>query len=570
MALVVDIALDQVDAKSPVDEQLMEAIRTDLIDLDSRIASAGAFNYQFKVNGIISRLAAVRGTFKPAYRVDGILPAKETVFQACKIAIQQPGLGFGSLNGLLECDVRRYNKPNVLITAITPLFDSTIDSIGRIGSGQSTQSISRSTSQIATQSISLWKSALNIQSIVVLNDHQVRYNVDASPDADYVVGDTVTVSGSVDSNNDGTFPIVRVNDDGGFSLIVTNSTGLAVNQSAITGTIDLDKWKLVYTNPVSTEFAAGEMVTLASHTNPVNNGQFEIYAINQTGNNIIVKSSTMDAQGGAVGNANVNRWKYAFSAAAPSDYVVGEKAVMASHTSGVNDGKFPITGVNLGGNNLVVYNASGVVQGGAAGTVNTLRWAYIFSTDPSAEITAGDTIIASGTTDPLNSGTFIAKEVGNSGGNNVVVFNENGVTQGSSGGNFSTGKVLVKFGTNQNAILTTDSKITLVGLANSDFDDDYQVLQVNRGGGSNYNALISAPGITTQAGALGRMVWESKSLFDTKPSITFMNGYAEWGAVSTNAVLNATQKEVPAGTLIMADILSIPTGVVRNLTIDLL
>lgn len=579
MALPATITPAQVDAKSPIDEQLMEAIREDLYDLDSRISSAGAFDYQFKINGDLSPLAdATRpGTLlKPRCRLDGGLISKDTVFQACRLLLEDFGDG-----GEIEVDVRAYTFPNAPISAVTPLFSSPIDSIGRVGTAISTQSIARSTSQISTQSIAQWKTPINISSIVdvgiapqdSLYRQRFRINLSSAPDSDYVVGDTITTSGADDGANNGNFVIASVNEDGGNNIVVYNGSG--VEQNGANGTLVLAAWKLTYTNPVSTQFAQGEMVTLASHTSGSNNGQFSIYAINQGGNNIIIKSSTMVAQGGAVGNANVNRWLITASSTVPANYAVGEYAILASHTSGVNDGIFPIRGVNQGGNNICIYNASGAAQAGAAGTFNTNRWALAFASDPSGGVQVGDSIINSGTTAGLSDGTFTVVDVNNNAGNNVVISRGSSnvnYAQGGSGGSTFTLKKMVKFFSNQSSI-TTNSRIKI---QNSPIivEEDYTVLEVNRGGGSNYNAVIEGGGAAEQFGAAGRVVAESKSIFDTKPSMEcplYSDNFEDtYGRVSDNAVLNSTRKIVSAGTVVMADITKIPYGKARNLTIQLL
>lgn len=580
------ITAAQVDAKSPIDERLMQAIRQDLYDLDAAIAAAGAFDYQFKLNGYLKRLRIGDGTttFIPRRRVDGSMISKATTFTSARVMLEQPGD-----SGTLEVDIRRYTTPNVALAGIEHLFTDAITSIGRAGSSLSTQSITRTASQISTQSISRWKSQLSIQSIVPVSRafselgdvygntyrNMYRINLSGTVDSDWKAGDTVTVASASNSGNNGTFTILFTNLDGGNNVVVNNSSGAA--QDSVAGTVDLDAWKYVFTNPVDSEFVAGEYAVFASHTNAANDGNKIIYATNQGGNNIIVKSSTGVAQGSAAGNANNTRWKYALASAAPSDYVVGEAAFMSSHSSGSNDGNFLIVAVNSGGNNIVVSNYSGVAQGGAAGNIQTQRWTYVFSSDPSSEVSAGDYVWTDDATSSINRGQFVVKQVNRSGGFNIVVYNSSGTTQASSGGNMQSSKVKVKFSADQSSYITTSSRLTLFGLpVGSDgmgLDGDYDVTEVNRGGGGNYNAVVSmylAPR-SRSVSASGRLVLESKSLFDTRPSITYTDFAGKWAQLSTNAVFNATQAVVPANTLIMMDILNIPAnGEPRNLTVQLL
>lgn len=576
-----EIVPDQVDAKSPIDEQLMEAIRQDLYDLDAAIAAAGAFDYQFKLNGYLKPLTPDGVAFVPRRRIDGSMISKATTFTSCRAVLEQPGS-----SGTLEVDVRRYTRPNVALAGLEYLYSEAISSIGRVGSSLSTQSIARTTSQISTQSISAWKTQLSIQSITPLPNTNnifddeaytdlVVVSLNGTVDSDWVAdSDSVILAGCDDAANDGTFVIRATNVGGGNNVLISNAS--AVLQAGSNGTCDLGAWKLEFVNPVNSEFTAGEVATLASHTDPLNNGARTIYAINQGGNNIIIKSATMVAQGGAAGNANANRWKYALSSAASAtDYVVGENALMASHSSGVNDGSFPITAVNSGGNNICVYNASGAAQGGAAGTIDTQRWTYVLPTDPSSEVSVGHKIWTQTTTADGNKGEFVVKEVNRAAGNNLVVYNTAGVTQGGSVGTIQTSRVKVKFAASQASYITTSSRVALYGLppkaltVASPLDDEYDVLEVNRGGGANYNVVVNMY-LAVEAGACGRLTLESKSLFDTRPSISVTDMAGNWGSVSSNAVLNATQASIPANTLVMLDLLQIPRGAAKNLTVQLL
>lgn len=562
MALLYPIVAAQTDAKSPVDEQLMDDIRLNLEDLDSRLTLQGIFDYQFKLNGNLSKIPSTK-----FLRIDGVLISKAATFQQCRAYLEEPGDG-----GTLEVDIRRVSRPDVSITALTRQFSSSINSIARAGASIATQSVTRSTAQISTQGVTQWKSAINVSSVVPIGDDLFRYNLASATDSDWKVGDSVTFQSMASAANDGTFTIVRINDDGDSNVIIENVSGVA--QAGTAGTARLNAWAYLYTNPVSTQFAAGEKADFAGHADAGNNGKFLIYAINQSGNNIIVKNSLGVANASVGGTADVLRWIYAFLSAASSDYVVGEKAETASHTSGANDGKFPITGVNFGGNNVVLYNENGVVQGGVAGNVNTLRWIYFFSVDPSANVTASDSVIFKNTSNAANSGTFVVKQVNRLTADNIVIFNENGVVQGGAFGTAEHIRMLVKFLTDQSADITTDSKIHIFGSAEGATDGDFQVFEVNRGGGANYNAVIETEEGVAQVGASGRVVYETKSLFDTTPSFVIPARNTNFDnthlLVSSNAVFNATRKIVPSDTLIVMDILQIPNGDAKNLVVQLL
>lgn len=558
----VTLSPSQVAAKAPVDEQLLQQIKDNEDYLYANLLTAGNFDFQFKLNGYLRTLGS-----RAKLRFDGALVGKDQTFSACKAYLEEPGDG-----GTLEVDVRAYTKPDTLITAITRQFSSSINSIARVGSSINTQSVTRATAQISTQSITAWKSALNVSSIVPLPGGFVRVNFSTQPDAGHEIGDSVLMASCTDPLNNGTFVIVKKNIDNGNNLVFANAA--AVAQAGATGTGTLLAWSYNQTNPVSSQFAAGESALFAAHSTGGNNGTLPIYAINQSGNNIIVKNASGATQGGAAGTVDTNRWIFAFSSSAPSDYVVGEKALMASHTAGGNDGSFTITNVNTGGNNVIVYNTAGVVQGGAAGTVNTKRWAYFFSVDPSSQVTAGDSVVGASTSSAANSGTFVVKQVNRSTSDNIIIYNDSGVAQGGSAGTLASVLMLVKFAADQSATITTASKITLFGTSRDANDNTFQVTEVNRGGGANYNAVVSSSTMVEQVGACGRVVLESKSIFDTTPSFVIAPStnafYQTHGRVSSNAVFNATRKTIAAGTLIMPDVLSIPSGNCKNLVVQLL
>jgi hypothetical protein len=564
------ISASQVDARSPVDDALMGAIRDNLDYLYDNAQSQQAYDYQFKVNGNLNLISSSR-----YYRLDGALITRDQTFSQCFAYLEDADLG-----GTFSVDLRTINKVNIAIASLKHQFTSAINSIARTGSGLSTQSISRATAQLSTQSITLWKSTINVSSIVYIGRDTSagllwRYNLASAPDSDWIVGDSVTFASSTNPANDVTATIVRIGEDGGNNVVVRNDSGVA--QTSASGTVQLNAWKYNFTGAVPAQFAAGQSGKFATHTTGGNNGTLPIYAINQGGNNIIVKNASGATQGGVAGTADTNQWIFAQSASvSATDYVVGESAVTSGHTSGNNDGTFPIMAVNSGGNNVVLYNTAGVVQGGAAGTTNTSRWTYFFSVDPSANVTAGDTIYFSGATTAANNGAFVVKQVDRSTSDNIVVYNTGGVAQGGAVGNAYSSKRIVAFASDQSALITILSRIKLINTeGGGTYDGEFDVTAVNRGGGSNYNAVIDTTTLPMGdiAQACGRVALESKSIFDTRPSVTINSSYTNVSdtsvRVSSNAVFNATRKIVTAGTLLGMDIVSLPSGSPRNLVVQL-
>jgi hypothetical protein len=556
------IVAAQVDAKSPVDEQLMDSIRLDLDYLDTQLGLQGSFDYQFKLNGYLPNVPTVKRK-----RIDGVLISKPATFQQCRAYLEEPGDG-----GTLEIDVRRVTRVDAKISALTRQFTGAINSIARVGSPINTQSVTRATAQITTQSIVVWKSTINISTIVSLGDNLWRYNLASAPDSDWKVGDSVKFASATSGANNGTFVIVKINDDGGANIVVENASG--VEQSSAAGNAQLQAFQYNYINPVNAQFVAGEKGLFAGHTSALNDGTLLIYATNNAGNNVIVKNPIGVTQGSAAGTLDVLRWLFSFTAPAPSDYVVGEKAETSGHTSANNDGKFFIRALNTGGNNLVLYNENGVTQGGVAGTVNTLRWGYFFSTDPASGFIAGQFAIVTGATSAVNSGTFEIKQVDRTTADNLIIYNENGVAQGGAAGTLVHRRMLVKFASDQSATITTDSRMKIYGSAQALTDGDFDVVEVNRGGGANYNAVIESPLGVPQVGAAGRVVTESKSLFDTRPSFIIPplnTGFSDTHMkFSSNAVFNATRKIVPSDTLVEMELITIPEGKPKNLVVQLL
>jgi len=567
MALLYPITAAQTDAKSPIDENLMDSIRLNLDDLDSRLTLQGLFDHQFKLNGPLSYLANLPTTYRR--RIDGPLISKATTFQQCLAYLEKPGQG-----GTLEIDVKRATRPDVMITEMRRQFNEFVTSIARVGSAINTQSITRSTAQISTQGVAQWKASINVSSVVLLSENLVRYNLASAIDSDWIVGDTVTFSSMGAAPNDGTFTIVRLNDDGGNNVIVQNASG--VQESIPAGSCRLNAWAYTFTNPVSSQFAAGESALFASHPDAGNDGTLTIYAVNQSGNNIIVKNSNGVANASIGGTADVLRWIFAFSSAAPTpDYTVGESAFCQGHSSGGNNGTFVIKAVNFGGNNVVLYNTAGVVQGGVAGTVDTCRWACFFSVDPSSDITAGDSVHISVAIPSSIQGTYTVKQVNRSTSDNIVIHNASGAASVSA--QVVSARMLLKFATDQSASITTDSTVHIYGSAQAyqAADGDFAVLQVNRGGGANYNAVVAmAASILEQVGPSGRVVYELKSIFTTRPSFTIPAYTRDFDdthlKVSSNAVFHATRKTVPAGTLLFLDVIGYPNGEPENLLVQLL
>jgi hypothetical protein len=468
------------------------------------------------------------------------------------------------VSGTLEVDVRKYRRTGTNIQSIAHQYSGSINSISLAGSGNSTQSISNAMTTQNTQSITFWKAAINVQSIIAAQGTNLwQYNLASSPDSDWAVGDYVTFASCTTGVNNGTFQIVSINNDGGNNIVVTNASGAA--QTGVAGTSTLQAMSYNLTNPAPADLVAGEQAVFASHTTGANNGTLTIYKTNQGGNNVIVKNQTGATQGGVAGTIDSAHWKYVFSSSASSDLVVSEFANCASHSTGANNGNFRIVAVNSGGNNVIVYNTAGVAQGGVAGTVNSNRWVYALASDPSSSFTAGDRFVAASTTSGLNSGTFTVVQVNRSATNNLVVANTSGVAQGGAAGTVVHTKKVVAFLTDQSALYATNSRVIIFNTPDTSyvFTNEFPVVQVNRGGGSNYNIVIDNPSGTAQSSPCGNVAIESRSVFSTRPTITVMSMMQN----ANNAVLDASEKVVGAGLMLAAELLQVPAGTPQNINI---
>lgn len=518
MALSPDISLADIDALSPIDESLMYAIRTNLINLDGQINGSGsalAPVLQFKLNGQLDYLQGGR-----VKRFDGCFISNQQTLSSCQIFLEQQGT-----SGTCEVDLRTIDTPKIPIVSVMAQFQAATQSLARAGSALSTQSITRVTAQISTQSITQFKPTLNIVSIVFIGGNTWQVNLSGAPDADWVVGDYITISGATAAGNNGNFQILRLNDYGSSSVTITNAFGVA--QDTAVGTLTLRAYSYNFTNPVSSQFVAGESASFASHTTAGNNGTLPIYAVNLNGNNIVVKNLNGATQSGVAGAVNVQRFSYNLAAAASAaDFVVSDTILASSHTTAANNGTFTITAVNSGGNNVQVYIAAGTTQGTATGNVQSNQQVIALAVSPVGNVSVGDEVYLSSHTNAANNGSFIVRQVNRGGANNVTVHNSSQVVQAGVAGLVTHSTKIVRFASDQSSLVPVGAFIEIEGASSSlvncynSYDLGFQVTQVNRGGGANYNAVIKISGdVANQASQAGWVSVVSKSIFTVTPKI---------------------------------------------------
>jgi hypothetical protein len=560
------LTLAETDAKSPMDDRLWAKVSANFNDLDSRVVTALVSPFTFELQGRLSLI----NTFPLRRSFANAMVTKEFTPSLARYALKKSGT-----SGTLTFDLRKHTSPKTPITEIAHQYSGATQSIARRTAAVSTQSITRATPQISTQSITHAKAAINVSSIINVGTNLWQYNLASALDSDNLVGDPIVLASCNAGGNNGTFTIVEVGRCGGNNFTVSNASGVA--QTTAAGTAQPKIMSYNFTNPVDSNFSAGEAATFASHTSGVNDGLLTIYAINQSGNNIWVKNSTGALQAGVAGTADTNRMKFNLSAAALSaDFVVGESATTASHTTGANNGTFVIKALNSGGNNLVIYvSAGGATQGGAVGTIDTNRWKYSMLVDPTGSISVGHNLFTTGHTSALNDGTFDVKEINASAGTNLIIYNASGVVQAGVAGNVYTTRKLVKFASDQSATYTTDSYIEMAGTASSEYNyadtiAPFRVVEVNRGGGANYNVVVELATATAQANPAGFVQVEMKSVFSTAQAISadVTKLTANQNLSGQTTQLNATV--IPANTVIMLYVTNAMAGEPENLTVSLM
>jgi hypothetical protein len=582
MATFISIPSTDLDFKSPIDETLMlQLMENDqyLFDNLGGGGGGGGGPTQWKVNGPLSVLRGqIASIPAKGYNLDGSIVSTAQAWSRVRLALREVGTG-----GQVKIDIKRHLRTNHTITSIAHQMILATQAVGRLGSPILTQAISLRTPSVATQSIARTKTQLDIQDIISLGSSRWRLNIEGGIliDSDWKVGQSILISSATNATNNKQVTIDSINDDGHPSIIFTSATGVQeINSPAV---VNLQMFTYTYINPVDSDaFFPEEIVIFATHTTAANNGQKTIARVNDSGNNIIIYNTTAGAipQAGAVGTVQTTRWVYTYGAPVlTTDYFVGELILAAAHTTAANNGSFLIRAINDGGNNIVVTNTAGVNQAGAVGNVNTHRWVYSFLTDPSLGSVVGD--LFSGFTHTSGGNNVVGadiKELNRLGLNNLVIYNPSGVVQGGAVGSVRSRKTIVSFATDVSASYIVGRSFATLKNCFLAINDGiyYEVVEINRGGGANYNIVIeNSSALTssvalTQAFAKGQVDYESRSLFSTLPVLVvnaeqFSADEPDFGG--TSAVFYPGN--VVANSIIAIDVLELPTGTPQDLSIDL-
>lgn len=568
---------DETKFKAPIDETLMEKIRTNFDDHEGRIASGGSGGgggLSFKVNGFLHDLKPYIGNNlqdSPAYQIDSGLVAGPQTFAGVKMFMRKSGT-----SGQTRIDIKRKVRVDHTIESIDYQMNFATQSIGRLGSALPTQAVSRRTPTISTQAINRAKSTESVEAVVNLGNGRARYNFSGGVllDSDYEVGRLIEFSSMNNGSNNGDFRILEVNPDGYPGVVVDN--GSAVTDITPGGNANLNLFEYVFTNPVDVDgFKVGEFATMNGHSVAGNNGSFEIVKINFGGNNLIVwnENTTGTTQGAPAGTVDSRRFVYTFSAPVDeTNYFIGELALMSSHSSGNNNGNFEIVAINEAGNNLVVINPNGVVQAGAAGNAQTNRWIYSVLTPPTEKIAVGDLFGAFNHSNGGNNGIFEVKELERFALNNIIIYNPSGATQSGAAGTIRSEKMIISFGSDLSAFYTANRSLVTVKNTASVFTNKlyFEVVEINRGGGAAYNVVVKVPDALTEATsfaqlyAKGQIDMESRSLFSTLPKIDAGEN-PDFGGNDAVFVSEA----VPEDSILSLDLVELADGETLDLSVQL-
>lgn len=566
MALPFPINANQTDAKSPIDQQLMDAIRLNQEFLDSQLGGASAGGVlNFRVNGFLTKIKALldQGRGK---RLDGGLVSAAVTFTKASLYLEKSGT-----SGALEVDVFRHKELQHPITSIEALLSEAITGYGVLGSGLATQSVTRQTADVATQQVNRAKTTLDIESVQAFTSGSMLVTIEGAAllDEDYQIGKQVVISGANGANN-GAWIIEGVNIDGLPSILISNPS--AVNENASTGTLDLNLFEYVFNAAVDPAFVAGETAFFDNHDDGNNNGFKEIYKVNEGGNNILAYVTNGSTQASFNGLAQCLRLVYTFSAPVDTDaYVIGELADLSGHSSGNNNGFLKIVGVNEGGSNIVIINDSngGDTQAGAGGTANSRRSTITFSLDPAGILEVSDKVIVSGRGNSDQNGTFEVKVLKKNGLNNIVIYLGALNNSTGAGGTITSEKKQVNFAEDFSAsYIAGTSKAQLEGIgSNTNQIFEREVVEINRGGFTNYNIVILDLEDIAQVAAAGRVSREIRTIFDQRPRIDYAVNTPRNLQKDLNATFTAGGVE--ADTILTLEVLEVPEGLPSTMVLSL-
>jgi uncharacterized delta-60 repeat protein len=229
------------------------------------------------------------------------------------------------------------------------------------------------------------------------------------------------------------------------------------------------------------------------------------------------------------GNVTLHLYSYNFASPVDAQFVPGELFLSAAHTTGANNGNKLIYKVNEGGNNIWHKSATGVLQAAPAGTADVFRWSYNLGALPAADFAVGEDLKAASHSTAANNGNFPIRALTATA---IIVYNVAGVLQAGVAGTCNTNRWQYEVSVDP----STDSALAandLVRFANCPVvanNGNFTVREINRGGGSNRNIVVSNnTGAAQTTGGVGDAISEKKVLkFSADQSAIFTtNSYVE-------------------------------------------
>jgi len=514
----VDVPDTDVDFKSPIDEFLMTTMRNN--DRYNKCkaeeaAISGGGNIEFKVNGNFNILE-LGSNPDNGLDLDGGFVSQPATLSRCALFILKQGAG-----GQMTFDVKRSIYLEIPINQIKNIFNANTQSVARGSAALDTQTIVNAEATQNSQLISFAYNAENIESIVQIqgaSQFQINFDPDSvTLDEDiWAVGNYFILDGATIPGNNGVFEIQQINRCGGVNVVIENLSGASEIPTGATAKPNFAKY--FYTTAIPSNFVPGESAVFAGHTDPTNDGTFEMFDKNVGGNNLIVKKGAVALveQVGIAGTVDSLRWKYSFLNNVNDAFVVGEQAVFSAHTDPLNDGSFEIKEKNVdSGFNVIVYNTAGVAQPGISGTVETNRFVYALDADPDGFFVVGDQMVAAGHDNAVNDGTFTLVDVKYLGNNNVVVYNASGVQQLTPNGTVDHLQKAIIFRNDQSLNFQNGKSFVLVNdTANPGNEGEFLVVDQNRAAVSQFNVIVEMPTFVEQLGDAGCITKETRSIFN--------------------------------------------------------
>ena len=129
----VPITNAEVDAESPLDDNLFAKIQQNFADHEARIQVIKGFPLEWRVNGMLNNL-----NYSVNKRLDGNRIVATQTMTAVNVLLDRPGI-----EGTLEIDIRKYRSVSTGILSILSMFSGSLSSVANVAPALATQSITR-------------------------------------------------------------------------------------------------------------------------------------------------------------------------------------------------------------------------------------------------------------------------------------------------------------------------------------------------------------------------------------------------------------------------------------------